>query len=80
MLDLLLQVNIEIGCRHESNSQISWNNDIHNVDLLDHDTIFLKLNTKFIGQALSHLGFEISDSGNFDASNIVSNTLINFFL
>jgi len=40
LLDLLLQEHVEGGGLHESESQVDGQNHVHDVDLLDHDTVW----------------------------------------
>jgi hypothetical protein len=42
-LYLLLEIDIVIGCFHKTDSQVSWDDDIHNVNLLYDHSINLKL-------------------------------------
>ena len=42
--DLLLKINIIVGGFHEANSQVSWNDDVHDVDLFNDYSV----NFKFI--------------------------------
>jgi hypothetical protein len=62
LLHLLLEEDIEVCGMHQSNSKISWKNNIHDVDLLNVNTVWSKLDTKLVLHCCGKLGLNVSYS------------------
>jgi len=78
--NLLLQVHIVISCGHQSYSHISWEDDVHDVDLLDDDSIALELAGQLIFDHVCNLGLHISNIHNSLLSDEVPDSFFAFLL
>jgi hypothetical protein len=54
-------------------SQVNRKNYIHDVDLLDHDSVVTKLSLKLNHHGSGQFGLDVSHSGNFDLAKETSN-------
>lgn len=79
-LDLLLEVHIVVGRVHKGDSEVSWQNDIHDVDLLNDDTIGVELGLKLLHHLSGQLSLDVSYSGDLDLFDEVTNFLITLLL
>ena len=77
---LFLEVNVVICCFHQANSQITRDDNIHDVDLFDHYSVNLKFLCEVIFKVLSQFCFNISYFGNPLFLDEVSDAFITFFL
>jgi len=79
-LDLLLEEHIKIGRVHQGNSEISWEDDVHDVDLLDENTVWVELCLKLLHHLGGELSLDVSYSGDLDLLEEVSDLFIALFL
>ena len=61
-------------------SQVSRQDNIHDIDLLNHHTVRLKLLVKLFSHGRRQLSFDISDSCNFDLFEEISDLLVTLLL
>ena len=55
LLDLLLKIHIVVSGVHQSQSEVSWENDLDDTDLFDDNTVRRKLLLKTLLNLSSHL-------------------------
>ena len=80
ILDLLLKEDIEgCGCL-ERVAQILGNDDIHDVDTLDVDTVLVEALVKVIHESGGQLALDVSDFADFNHSNEVSDGFLALLL
>ena len=73
VLDLVLEQHIEIRGLTQANSQVSWNDYIHNIDPLDENAEWVEPLIQLLYHRRGQLRFHIPDSAYFDGSNEISN-------
>lgn len=66
VLDLFLKEYIEFSGLHEAESQVLWDNNVHNVNLFDNYSVWIEFPLKVILELRCQLSFNITDSLNFD--------------
>jgi hypothetical protein len=67
MLHLSLEENVEFSSLHQALSEIYWDDDVHDVYLLNHNSVWVEFLLKFILQLGSKLSFDITNPLNFDS-------------
>lgn len=77
---LLLEVHIVISSEHKILTEVSWQDDVHDVNLLDDDTVWFELGLKLCHHLTCKLGLDISNSAYLDLLGEVSDLFIHFFL
>ena len=80
LLNLLLEVDIIVSREHEILTEVSWQDNIHNINLFDDDTIWFELDLKLCHHLTGKFSFDISNSTNFYLFGEISNFFIYFFL
>ena len=79
MLNLLLEEYIKFSSLHEAESQVSWDNDVHNIDLLNNNTVWVEFSLQIFFKLCGQFSFDVSYSGNFDLFQEISNSFITLF-
>ena len=77
---LLLQIDIVVGGEHQIFSQISWEDDVHDVYLFNYDTIWLEFNLKLCHHLTCEFSLDISYSTDLNLFCEVTDFFIYFFL
>lgn len=80
LLDLHLKMHIKTSGHHKCNSQISRNNNVHDVNLLDNDSIAYESLLEVGAELHSQLRFDVPDPCYLDFFDEVSNALIALLL
>jgi len=78
--DLLLEVNIVIGGLHQADSEVTGDDHIHDVHLLDHHSVNLKLLNEVLFQVVGQFGLHVSHFRNSLLFDEISDSFITFFL
>jgi len=79
MLNLLLKEYIKLCGLHKAESQISWNDDVHDIDLFNDYTIWFEFSLKIFFKLCAQFGLNITDFLNLDLFQEISDTFITFF-
>jgi hypothetical protein len=80
LLDLLLKEHIEGGGLHESMSEINWKNNVHHVDLLNDDSVGVKLLLKLVHHLLGEFSLDVSNSRHLNPLHEISDLFVTLFL
>jgi hypothetical protein len=80
LFNLLLKIDIVISCGHHWNSHFSGKDHIHDVDLLNYNTVHQEFFFEIFKQILCEFSFDISNSCSFLTFYKVSNTFLAFLL
>jgi len=75
-----LEVDVIIGSVHQSDSEVPGKNYIHDVDLLNDNTIWIEFGLEVLHHLGGKLRFNISHSRNLDLFDKVTNLLFALFL
>ena len=77
---LFLEEYVIVCGLHQADSEVSWDNNVHNIDLLDNNTVGEELFIQLVHECRGKLGLNISDSANFDFLDEISDSLLAFLL
>jgi len=77
---LFLEVNIVIGGLHQADSEVTGDDHIHDVHLLDHHSVNLKLLNEVLFQVVGQFGLHVSHFRNSLLFDEISDSFITFFL
>ncbi len=80
ILYLVLQEDVIGGCLLEGYSEVSWDDDVDDIDLLDIDSQFVEPHVEFSHHLGSELRLDVSDFVDFDLSDEVSDAFLRFLL
>lgn len=78
ILDLVLQKHIISGCLLQSNSQVSGNDNVDHIDLLNVDSQLVEPQVEFPHHLGSEFRLDVSDLAHLDLSDEVSDAFLRF--
>jgi len=76
VFNLLLEEHVEFGRLHQAESQVSWDDDIHDVYLLDNHTVWVEFSLQIVFELGCELSFDITDPLDLDLLQEISDALI----